>query len=36
MRPDAWLVNVARGRHVDAGALVTALRERAIGGRRWT
>jgi phosphoglycerate dehydrogenase-like enzyme len=32
MRPDAWLVNVARGRHVDTGALVTALRERAIGG----
>jgi phosphoglycerate dehydrogenase-like enzyme len=32
MRPDAWLVNVARGRHVDTDALVTALRERAIGG----
>jgi len=32
MRPDAWLVNVARGRHVDTGALVTALRERTIGG----
>jgi phosphoglycerate dehydrogenase-like enzyme len=32
MRPDAWLVNVARGRHVDTEALVTALRERAIGG----
>jgi phosphoglycerate dehydrogenase-like enzyme len=32
MRPDAWLVNVARGRHVDTGALVAALRERSIGG----
>jgi phosphoglycerate dehydrogenase-like enzyme len=32
MRQDAWLVNVARGRHVDTDALVTALRERAIGG----
>jgi phosphoglycerate dehydrogenase-like enzyme len=32
MRPDAWLVNVARGRHVDTDALVMALRERAIGG----
>lgn len=32
MRPDAWLVNVARGRHVDTSALVTALRDGAIGG----
>ena len=32
MRPDAWLVNVARGRHVDTDALVTALRAHAIGG----
>jgi phosphoglycerate dehydrogenase-like enzyme len=32
MRPDAWLVNVARGRHVDTGALVAALRARSIGG----
>lgn len=32
MRPDAWLVNVARGRHVDTRALVTALRTGAIGG----
>jgi len=32
MRPDAWLVNVARGRHVDTGELVTALRNGAIGG----
>jgi phosphoglycerate dehydrogenase-like enzyme len=32
MRTDAWLVNVARGRHVDTGALVAALRRRAIGG----
>jgi phosphoglycerate dehydrogenase-like enzyme len=32
MRPDAWLVNVARGRHVDTDALVAALRERAIAG----
>ena len=31
--PDhAWLVNVARGRHVDTDALVTALREDRLGG----
>ena len=28
----AWLVNVARGRHVDTEALVTALRPQAIAG----
>ncbi len=32
MRPDAWLINVARGRLVDEGALVRALREGRIGG----
>jgi phosphoglycerate dehydrogenase-like enzyme len=32
MRPDAWLVNVARGRHVDTDALVSALTENRIGG----
>jgi phosphoglycerate dehydrogenase-like enzyme len=32
MRPDAWLVNVARGRHVDTDALVTVLTEGTIGG----
>ena len=32
MRGDAWLVNVARGRHVDTAALVEALRARSIGG----
>lgn len=32
MRPDAWLVNVARGRHVDTDALVAALETGAIGG----
>jgi phosphoglycerate dehydrogenase-like enzyme len=32
MRPDAWLVNVARGPHVDTDALVAALREGTIGG----
>lgn len=31
--PDhAWLVNVARGQHVDTDALVSALREQRIGG----
>jgi phosphoglycerate dehydrogenase-like enzyme len=32
MGPDAWLVNVARGRHVDTPALVEALKEGRIGG----
>jgi phosphoglycerate dehydrogenase-like enzyme len=32
MRSDAWLVNVARGRHVDTDALVAALESGAIGG----
>ncbi len=32
MRPDAWLVNVARGRHVRTEALVDALTAGAIGG----
>lgn len=32
MRPDAWLVNVARGAHVDTDALVDALRRDSIGG----
>ncbi len=32
MSTSAWLVNVARGRHVDTGALVTALQDGAIGG----
>ncbi|MGO8961215.1 MAG: D-isomer specific 2-hydroxyacid dehydrogenase family protein [Streptosporangiaceae bacterium] len=32
MRPDGWLVNVARGRHVDTGALVTALADGVIAG----
>ncbi len=32
MEPHAWLVNVARGRHVDTDALVDALRRGAIGG----
>ncbi|WP_145145734.1 hydroxyacid dehydrogenase [Roseomonas gilardii] len=32
MRPDAWLLNVARGPVVDEEALVRALRENRIGG----
>jgi phosphoglycerate dehydrogenase-like enzyme len=32
MSESAWLVNVARGRHVDTDALVAALRDNAIGG----
>jgi phosphoglycerate dehydrogenase-like enzyme len=32
MRPDGWLVNVARGGHVDTDALVTALKRAQIGG----
>ena len=32
MEPDAWLVNVARGAHVVTEDLVTALRNRVIGG----
>jgi phosphoglycerate dehydrogenase-like enzyme len=32
MRHDAWLVNVARGRHVQTQALVDALTAGAIGG----
>jgi phosphoglycerate dehydrogenase-like enzyme len=32
MRPDAWLVNVARGAHVDTDALVAALRDGELAG----
>ena len=32
MDDDAWLVNVARGRHVDTDALVQALQDGTIGG----
>lgn len=32
MREDAWIVNVARGKHIDTGALVDALREERLGG----
>jgi len=32
MRPNAWLVNVGRGRLIDTDALADALREKRIGG----
>ena len=32
MDEQSWLVNVARGRHVDTDALVAALREGTIAG----
>ena len=32
MKETAWLINVARGAHVNTDALVAALRERRIGG----
>ena len=32
MKPTAWLVNVARGGHVDTAALVDALQANSIGG----
>lgn len=32
MKPDAWLVNVGRGKLVDTDALVHALRDNRIGG----
>ena len=32
MQPHAWLINVARGGHVDTQALVDALQNRRIGG----
>lgn len=32
MQDHAWLVNVARGRHVDTDALIDALRSDSIGG----
>ncbi len=32
MKPDAYIINVARGALIDEGALIEALRERKIGG----
>ena len=32
MKQSAWIVNVARGGHIDTSALVSALRNESIGG----
>ncbi len=32
MKPSAWIVNVARGGHIDTDALVASLGVNAIGG----
>ncbi len=36
MKPTAYLVNTSRGEVVDEDAVVRALREGWIAGRRWT
>ncbi len=32
LKPNAWIVNVARGGHIDTAALVAALQDETIGG----
>jgi len=32
MKPTAWIVNIARGEHIDQDALLDALQSKAIGG----
>ena len=32
MKPSAWIINVARGGHIDTAALIAALETGSIGG----
>jgi D-2-hydroxyacid dehydrogenase (NADP+) len=35
MRPDAWLVNVARGRHMDTKRWLMGSAHGVLAGQRW-